>query len=118
MRMSYGIAAVCSSDLGGTSDATHPGLRLHLPDGPEGQFTAVVQMRSRLDPSLVIDAADLWDAPEPVLARLGDQVDAELLLALRRGSRAWPPLGRLRSEEHTSALQSLMRISYAVFCLK
>src|SRR3546814_10005496 len=31
-----------------------------------------------------------------------------------------PPsdLARLRSEEHTSELQSLMRISYAVFCLK
>src|SRR3546814_2091080 len=32
-----------------------------------------------------------------------------------------PPSGRnmmLRSEEHTSELQSLMRISYAVFCLK
>src|SRR3546814_2111024 len=29
------------------------------------------------------------------------------------------PQGRLqRSEEHTSELQSLMRISYAVFCLK
>src|SRR3546814_2990509 len=27
----------------------------------------------------------------------------------------WPPR---RSEEHTSELQSLMRISYAVFCLK
>src|SRR3546814_6094678 len=27
-------------------------------------------------------------------------------------------LGRLRSEEHTSELQSLMRSSYAVFCLK
>src|SRR3546814_7589005 len=27
----------------------------------------------------------------------------------------WP---RIRSEEHTSELQSLMRISYAVFCLK
>src|SRR3546814_6658872 len=27
-------------------------------------------------------------------------------------------LGALRSEEHTSELQSLMRISYAVFCLK
>src|SRR3546814_8959027 len=25
---------------------------------------------------------------------------------------------RMRSEEHTSELQSLMRISYAVFCLK
>src|SRR3546814_7247338 len=30
-----------------------------------------------------------------------------------------PPAGRQhRSEEHTSELQSLMRISYAVFCLK
>src|SRR3546814_5437737 len=27
-------------------------------------------------------------------------------------------LGYVRSEEHTSELQSLMRISYAVFCLK
>src|SRR3546814_5701078 len=27
------------------------------------------------------------------------------------------PIERLRSEEHTSELQSLMRISYAVFCL-
>src|SRR3546814_4108305 len=27
-------------------------------------------------------------------------------------------IGKLRSEEHTSELQSLMRISYAVFCLK
>src|SRR3546814_5294579 len=29
-----------------------------------------------------------------------------------------PVLARHRSEEHTSELQSLMRISYAVFCLK
>src|SRR3546814_10791143 len=34
-------------------------------------------------------------------------------------SRASPdPSVRRRSEEHTSELQSLMRISYAVFCLK
>src|SRR3546814_6280280 len=31
---------------------------------------------------------------------------------------AVPELLPLRSEEHTSELQSLMRISYAVFCLK
>src|SRR3546814_9879020 len=37
---------------------------------------------------------------------------------------AWPVLGlppdwyKSRSEEHTSELQSLLRISYAVFCLK
>src|SRR3546814_3682277 len=34
-------------------------------------------------------------------------------------ARAWPiRSGRSRSEEHTSELQSLMRNSYAVFCLK
>src|SRR3546814_10271061 len=31
---------------------------------------------------------------------------------------ATPPANASRSEEHTSELQSLMRISYAVFCLK
>src|SRR3546814_5213274 len=31
---------------------------------------------------------------------------------------ARPVLHEIRSEEHTSELQSLMRISYAVFCLK
>src|SRR3546814_7774215 len=39
-----------------------------------------------------------------------------------RVGRGWvsppPPQSRPRSEEHTSELQSLMRISYAVFCLK
>src|SRR3546814_1340343 len=35
------------------------------------------------------------------------------------GSRSrTPPAPPYRSEEHTSELQSLMRISYAVFCLK
>src|SRR3546814_9142651 len=32
--------------------------------------------------------------------------------------RRMPQLPPSRSEEHTSELQSLMRISYAVFCLK
>src|SRR3546814_1034016 len=37
-----------------------------------------------------------------------------------RASAPSPPPGKAdrRSEEHTSELQSLMRISYAVFCLK
>src|SRR3546814_4878450 len=34
------------------------------------------------------------------------------------GQHAAPAHTGLRSEEHTSALQSLMRRSYAVFCLK
>src|SRR3546814_5726697 len=46
---------------------------------------------------------------------------ASSLPASRRLSPApcrWPPANMSRSEEHTSELQSLMRISYAVFCLK
>src|SRR3546814_4254675 len=45
--------------------------------------------------------------------------------SVRRSGTAAPPKGVrnatarfMRSEEHTSELQSLMRISYAVFCLK
>src|SRR3546814_6360609 len=39
-------------------------------------------------------------------------------LPAARGARSPPAHGRRRSEEHTSELQSLMRSSYAVFCLK
>src|SRR3546814_3850115 len=54
----------------------------------------------------------------------GDELDRILDLAL--GMLRQRPIGQVeepadsvhRSEEHTSELQSLMRISYAVFCLK
>src|SRR3546814_2091651 len=51
---------------------------------------------------------------EHTLARLEQQLggDMGLLVRLRLFKRF------VRSEEHTSELQSLMRISYAVFCLK
>src|SRR3546814_1071685 len=43
--------------------------------------------------------------------------------ATARAGRVWStvratPVSTTRSKEHTSELQSLMRISYAVFCLK
>src|SRR3546814_8889118 len=41
-----------------------------------------------------------------------------LLISIFPESKRTTALGVWRSEEHTSELQSLMRISYAVFCLK
>src|SRR3546814_2582600 len=46
-----------------------------------------------------------------LLATANDEITEETLEAFRKA-------GIDRSEEHTSELQSLMRISYAVFCLK
>src|SRR3546814_10459432 len=46
------------------------------------------------------------------VAKLVDARDLKSLGVIRTGSTP------VRSEEHTSELQSLMRISYAVFCLK
>src|SRR3546814_8835571 len=47
---------------------------------------------------------------------LGQQFGRDLGMA--RGARELEYRLAVRSEEHTSELQSLMRISYAVFCLK
>src|SRR3546814_12970101 len=58
------------------------------------------------------------------LAFIGAGHGSDDLLAPGHGEMVGPELhpaldeGGVRSEEHTSELQSLMRISYAVFCLK
>src|SRR3546814_1407748 len=49
---------------------------------------------------------------------LAGRRDVEELAAPAAHAGLRPPRVVVRSEEHTSELQSLMRISYAVFCLK
>src|SRR3546814_3207652 len=58
--------------------------------------------------------ADHWLPPDNI------QEHPSLLVARRTSPTnvGLALLANLRSEEHTSELQSLMRISYAVFCLK
>src|SRR3546814_5340610 len=48
----------------------------------------------------------------------GKTIEADLLRYVRFGNKRAGGPGDMRSEEHTSELQSLMRISYAVSCLK
>src|SRR3546814_993716 len=59
---------------------------------------------------------DFPDTPE-----LGNTLRNNMAIFVKAGPKRVHKFGALvnkRSEEHTSELQSLMRISYAVFCLK
>jgi superfamily II DNA or RNA helicase len=64
----------------------------------------VLQLTSRAETSLVVDAADLFEAPAAVLARFGQDAEIDLLRALRRASRAWPPMEALLHERAPTAI--------------
>src|SRR3546814_6108831 len=83
-----------------------------------------VRGRDRVDRRLLIDllVAVPFAAGDPPGSAFGRDVEFGDLVGDLRGLEL-RLLGQFvaeadRSEEHTSELQSLMRISYAVFCLK
>src|SRR3546814_5091844 len=65
-----------------------------------------------------VGAERLEDAARIGILQPPDDLDAEQRKAHAPQTKAVRRARALRSEEHTSELQSLMRISYAVFCLK
>src|SRR3546814_4178786 len=70
---------------------------------------------------IVIPRARPLGAPLPIMvARIDSDAVARPCAETRLDpvERTLRAIGGHRSEEHTSELQSLMRISYAVFCLK
>src|SRR3546814_5791074 len=81
-----------------------------------------------LDPEQQVREGDRVLARQPARRRQAGKLRQRLLRCHRRpvgaGDRPEEAVGEHsvlvlgRSEEHTSELQSLMRISYAVFCLK
>ena len=79
-------------------------------DGANGEgvpgpaFQLVLQLRSNADPSLIVDAAALWNQPETVLSRFGPQAETDLLLALRRGAPVWPPLAEALRQTSPSVI--------------
>src|SRR3546814_981788 len=105
MRMSDWSSDVCSSDLIAPIDADQ-----HLAFGRAPDHTVrrgrldrdARQLRGGVDQRFERQIDPRRDDPAQIGAVGADMVEG------RRG----------RSEEHTSELQSLMRISYAVFCLK
>src|SRR3546814_5316026 len=104
MRIRDWSSDVCSSDL----------LR-----EPHGQGS--------LRPNFSVSSLCPWTTRRPFLTWVSEGKPLRRLLVTSKGSLVWidalhdgSPIspGCGRSEEHTSELQSLMRISYAVFCLK
>ncbi|WP_206791422.1 DEAD/DEAH box helicase [Amycolatopsis sp. MtRt-6] len=88
-------------------EAREPGgvqVLLRIEGLADDSFAGVLAVRSMAEPSLVVEAATLWDAPDAVLNRLGDQVETQLLLGLRRGARAWAPLGRVLAQATPASL--------------
>src|SRR3546814_5367982 len=91
MRISDWSSDVCSSDLGLPASYRQGTHHLHLGGAP-------------------------GRGAEPL--RRGLNGVTTMAENLRRAAAERCFVARERSEEHTSELQSLMRISYAVFCLK
>jgi superfamily II DNA or RNA helicase len=83
-------------------ERTIVGLRVAMPGEADEPFTVELQLRSAVDPSLVIDASDLWAG---ATAGLGPDTETDLLLGLRRGARLWPPLERLLAEPCPTSLE-------------
>src|SRR3546814_9245565 len=78
---------------------------------------ARARMPPNAGPAALMPKADAWRIVEDDLSGAAIRALLEQHFA---GMLANSPAGscHFRSEEHTSELQSLMRISYAVFCLK
>src|SRR3546814_7488205 len=108
MRISDWSSDVCSSDLGGDADANYmfsigyTGKQETL----KGSGLERISMRFNLDYKL-----------SPKFEISNNLSYGNTTLNYHEEGPDWG-IHPLRSEENTSELQSLMRISYAVFCLK
>src|SRR3546814_4885074 len=130
MRISDWSSDVCSSDLNVKKAICHPGGA----EGSEGARDSTAMI------VIIGTIARSWNSRiEKAFSPKGELIRPELLrpgstcavddsasgrpsasdaAGLNPSVRWMSAVSTSRSEEHTSELQSLMRISYAVFCLK
>src|SRR3546814_5837339 len=113
MRISDWSSDVCSSDL---LEKRRAPLYEPLDSGRELKMKILAGNSNR---PLAQAIADYLDLPltDAAVRRFADE---EVFVEIHENVRGEDVfvLQSTRSEEHTSELQSLMRISYAVFCLK
>src|SRR3546814_2004249 len=117
MRISDCSSDVCSSDLLQKMKAADNALVLAAHDINDSRGLALSALISQcwdLD-GVARQYRGFSGMFGPILAAVDERLQPEQAFIIRAlAIHEW----RRRSEEHTSELQSLMRISYAVFCLK
>src|SRR3546814_1575755 len=116
MRISDWSSDVCSSDLVAAGKAQRRG---HGLERTPALLPPVVERRVRQQDVAqgALDLVGLLPVGAEHRGRTVDQLLARAVRAEATDQLLADEFGH-RSEEHTSELQSLMRISYAVFCLK
>src|SRR3546814_8949528 len=106
MRISDWSSDVCSSDL----------ERFELVPIPKNDVERFrIMLKNEKEVALYTKMVELAGRDPEYDKRFQQYIREGSTLELRELAR---PFGQYRSEEHTSELQSLMRISYAVFCFK
>src|SRR3546814_3683014 len=118
MRISDLSSDVCSSDL----------VRSVALDVIPSELIESIEIKKSLTPdmdadtigaSIEINTTSAFDRKKPFVSVTAEGSYNDLTEKLSpKGSVDFATRLGERSEEHTSELQSLMRISYAVFCLK
>src|SRR3546814_7796715 len=125
MRISDWSSDVCSSDLGVATLATIGNLTAAI----TGEIASKGRLLLGGDVEVALSQREASGEEKAAFRRFGQLSETIRLRAMaqRPGSGDGPSAvltelkgvdAAYRSEEHTSELQSLMRISYAVFCLK
>src|SRR3546814_1770507 len=115
MRISDWSSDVCSSDLSTQKRPSARGLRLRRGFGVRQPLYKPLREITKACENIVMKLSNIGFCPSreafafPLLT---------IAILSRRPRMALKNKYEGRSEEHTSELQSLMRNSYAVFCLK
>src|SRR3546814_7051034 len=109
MRISDWSSDVCSSDLIGVDGLAGGDIMLTSTGA-----TTVEHAEAAND--FTANAASFATGPNSIIT--GGNIEITAPGAVDLGNSIAGGFVQVRSEEHTSELQSLMRISYAVFCLK
>src|SRR3546814_10567638 len=124
MRISDWSSDVCSSDLVKIVLVAAHDAHVDELAGPQAGVAAILDLDQAIDLRCVGHrardrqlAVDRVDDAAPHAANPGfEPGGGDVRLPLHEARQ--PLLLHVRSDEHTSELQSLMRISYAVFCFK